>query len=171
MSCTLTVNGRTLVCKDAIGGIRRVWIKKFDAGDWGTPSSGGLAGAAVAITVYPFELTKNSGSFVQTINSSVENGTVFFEQVVTIQYAKIRAIDNSELSDLLKNRICIIVEDVNGNRMVMGHTSGCESNGGSISTGTAPGDLNGYNLTFVSHELVPAPILSAVTNITYGAAT
>lgn len=171
MSCTLTVNGRTLQCKDAIGGIRRVWFKKFDAADWGTPSDGALAGAAVAITVYPFELTKNSGSFVQTVQSSIENGTVYFEQVVTIQYPKIRAIDNKELADLLKNRVCIIVEDVNGNRMVMGHTSGCENNGGSISTGTASGDLNGYNITFVAHEVIPAPILSATTNITYGAPT
>ena len=81
MACTLTINGRAFPCKDKIGGIKRVWIKEFAATDWGTITAGVVA-AGATIEVFGFELTKNSGSFQQAVNASMENGVVFYSQVL-----------------------------------------------------------------------------------------
>jgi hypothetical protein len=171
MACTITVSGRSFPCKDKIGGIKRVWIKSFDAADWGTVANGAISDAASAITVYGFELTKNTGSFQQTVTSSVENGTVFFSQVVELTMPNLVADDNEELYNLLKSRLCVIVQDNNDNYMIMGHTTGAEATGGTIGTGTAKGDLNGYQIQLTAEEAIPAPFLTTITggNVTFQA--
>ena len=159
MACTLTINGRAFPCKDKIGGIKRVWIKQFDAADWGATTAGVIASAGVGGSpwiVFGFELTKNSGSFQQAVNASVENGVVFYSQVLEITMNNLVAADNVEIADLL-----VIVQDVNDNYFAMGHTQGAEGTGGTIGTGTAKGDLNGYQLQFTAEEAIPAPFVAA----------
>jgi len=169
MACTLTINGRAFPCKDKIGGIKRVWIKEFAATDWGTITAGVVA-AGTAIEVFGFELTKNSGSFQQAVTASVENGTVFYSQVIEMTMNNLVAADNVEIGDLLKGRLTIIVQDVNDNYFAMGHTTGAEATGGTIGTGTAKGDLNGYQLQFTAEEAIPAPfVASDDANITFTA--
>lgn len=171
MACTLTINGRAFPCKDKIGGIKRVWIKQFDASDWGSITAGVIA-AASAITVFGFELTKNSGSFQQTVTASVENGTVFYSQVLELSMPNLVAADNVEIADLLKNRLCVIVQDNNDNYFLMGHTTGAEATGGTVGTGTAKGDLNGYQIQLTAEEVIPAPfVASDDSNITFTAGT
>ena len=171
MACSIIINGRAFPCKDKIGGIKRVWIKSFDAADWGSVSSGAITDAASAITVYGFELTKNSGSFQQTVTASVENGTVFFSQVVELTLPNLSGGDSAEIYDLLKSRLCVIVQDNNDNYMIMGHTTGAEATGGTIGTGTAKGDMNGYQIQLTAEEAIPAPFLTTTSggNITFTA--
>ena len=172
MACTLTINGRAFPCKDKIGGIKRVWIKEFDAADWGATTAGVIAASASGITVFGFELTKNSGSFQQAVNASMENGVVFYSQVLEMTMPNLIAADNVEVADLLKGRLTIIVQDVNDNYFAMGSTAGSEASGGTIGTGTAKGDLNGYQLQFTAEEAIPAPFVAADdTNITFTAGT
>jgi len=169
MACTLTINGRAFPCKDKIGGIKRVWIKAFNASDWGSITSGVIA-AASAIEVFGFELTKNSGSFQQTVTASVENGTVFYSQVLELTMPNLVAADNVEIADLLKNRLFVIVQDNNDNYFLMGHTTGAEATGGTVGTGTAKGDLNGYQIQLTAEEVIPAPfVASDDSNITFTA--
>jgi hypothetical protein len=173
MPCNITITGRGYPCKDAIGGVRRFWVKAFDpdGSNWGTVTAGALAGAAEAITVYSFQLTKNTASFVQTINASMETGNVFYSQVLEVTIPKMEAAVNAEIADLVKTRLCVIVETANGERLVMGLLNGVDVTGGTITTGTAAGDLHGYTLTFTAEEKLPAPVLSATTNITYTSET
>jgi hypothetical protein len=169
MACSITVSGRSFPCKDKIGGIKRVWIKAFDADDWGSITSGVIA-ADAAITVYGFELTKNSGSFQQTVTASVENGTVFFSQVLELTMPNLGATDNEEIYELLKSRLAVIIQDNNDNYMLMGHTTGSEATGGTVGTGTAKGDLNGYQIQLTAEEAIPAPFVSSSdANITFTA--
>ena len=169
MACSITISGRSFPCKDKIGGIKRVWIKAFDAADWGSITSGVIA-AGAAITVYGFELTKNSGSFQQTVTASVENGTVFFSQVLELTMPNLVATDNEEIYDLLKSRLAVIIQDNNDNYMLMGHTTGAEATGGTVGTGTAKGDLNGYQIQLTAEEAIPAPFVSSSdANITFTA--
>jgi hypothetical protein len=169
MACSITVSGRSFPCKDKIGGIKRVWIAPFDADNWGSITSGVIA-AAEAVTVYGFELTKNSGSFQQTVTASVENGTVFFSQVLELTMPNLAATDNEEIYDLLKSRLAVIIQDNNDNYMLMGHTTGAEATGGTVGTGTAKGDLNGYQIQLTAEEAIPAPfVASDDANITFTA--
>jgi len=171
MACSLTIDGRAFPCKDKIGGIKRVWIKQFASDDWGTITAGVVA-AGGAITVFGFEITKNSGSFQQAVNASVENGTVFYSQVLELSLPNLVAADNVEIQDLLQNRLTVIVQDVNDNYFAMGHTTGAEATGGTVGTGTAKGDFNGYQIQLTAEEAIPAPfVASDDTNITFTAGT
>jgi len=170
MACNITISGRGFPCKDAIGGVRKFWTAFFDedGSKWAaSPTAGALSGAAEAITFYGFELSRNNASFTQTINASVENGSVFYEQVLEVTIPKMEAGVNAEIADLMKVRLFIIVETMNGEKLLMGYKNGVEATGGTIVTGAAMGDLHGYTLTFTSREKVPAPVITATTNLTY----
>lgn len=166
MACTLTITGRAFPCKDKIGGIKRVWIKQFETTDWGTITEGEIS-AGQAITVFGFEITKNAGSFQQAVNASVENGTVFYSQVLELSLPNLVAGDNEKVADILKSRLTVIVQDVNDNYFAMGHTTGAEATGGTVGTGTAKGDFNGYQLQLTAEEAIPAPFVDIVNDITF----
>jgi len=165
MACDLGA-GRAYPCKDAIGGIKAVIWCVLDDAKYAAIAAGAVADTTAIMTMYRWELSKNSGSFAQNVKSSIENGTVYFEQVLTIQTPKLSAVDNDELAEVLKNRLSIVVQDNNDNFHIMGYATGAEVTGGNFGTGTAKGDLNGYNLVFTAEEKQPAPFFIDLSSST-----
>ncbi len=166
MACTLTVTGRSLPCRDALGGVKKVWIITTAGGTastsftddlWVYDSAAGDVTAKAGSVGKDFVSPKNTSSFTQTINSSIENGTVFYSQVLSLVCNKPVAADVVELTNLGKGRLGILVQDMNDNYFVMGHTRGAELSGGTLTTGTALGDMNGFTLEFTAEEAIPAP--------------
>ena len=159
MACTLTLTGRSLPCRDALGGVKNVWIvtSAFTNDMWTYDDTVGDVVAAAATTAKDYVSPKNSSSFTQTVNSSIENGTVFYTQTLSLVLNKPVVADVLELTELGKGRLAIIVQDTNDNYFVMGHTRGSELSGGTLTTGTAVGDLAGYTLEFTAEEGIPAP--------------
>ena len=161
MACTLT-KGRIEPCKDVVGGIKNVYFTDF--GDYGTVSESNdeITDMTGTFTAYKYELKGNS-SFEQTVTSSRENGTTFFEQTLNLTLHKLSKEDNKEIKLLAYGRPHIAVEDYNGNVFVMGLEHGAEVTGGTIVTGAAMGDLSGYTLTFSAQEVKPANFVSSPT--------
>src|SRR5210317_973305 len=162
MTCDLT-KGRKEPCKDVVGGLKAVYF--IDYGDLGTvaKTEDEITDLSGTFTAYKYELKGNS-SFEQTITSSRENGTTFFEQTLNLTLKKLSKEDNKELKLLAFGRPHVVVEDYNGNACVMGAEHGAEVTGGSISTGAAMGDLSGYTLTLAASELQPANFLEGATS-------
>ncbi len=168
MACTATIAGRALPCKDALGGIKKVWVAPFSVDMWDVVASGAIADAAAALTLKDFDMLKNTGSFTQSVNASIENGTIFYTQVVSCVFSKIVAADIGDFEAMIKGRLAIVVQDVNDNYFVMGHIRGCEVSGGSIESGTALGDMNGLKYEFTAEEVIAAPFLTiAGANLTF----
>src|SRR6056300_1892954 len=161
MACDLT-KGRKEPCKDVVGGLNAIYF--IDYGDLGTvtETDDEITDLSGTFTAHKYELKGNS-SFEQTVNSSRENGTTFFEQTLNLTLKKLSKEDNKELKLLAFGRPHVAVEDYNGNVFVMGLEHGAEVTGGSISTGAAMGDLSGYTLTLSASELKPANFVSAPT--------
>ena len=155
-NCDLAA-GRILPCKNGIGGIKEVLWCKLSEVTYAAISAGAVADITSTTIFFRWQLTKNSGSFQQNIQSSIENGTVYYEQVLTIQTPVLDAAISAELDSVIGNRLSIIVRDVNDNFHIMGYAMGAEVTGGNFGTGTAKGDLNGYNLVFTAEEIQPAP--------------
>ena len=162
MACDLT-KGRKEPCKDSVGGIKNVFFADFgditiayDSTDTDVVDDLG------AVTVFKYELKGNS-SFEQTITSSRENGTTFFEQALNLTLKKLTVQDHKELKLISYGRPHIVVQDYNGNAFLMGAEHGCDVTGGTIVTGAAMGDLSGYTLTFSAMEQVPANFLEGAT--------
>ena len=162
MACDLT-KGRKVPCKDVIGGLVRAWFVDF--GDLGTvtESADQITDMSGTFTAFQYDL-HGVNSFEQSITSSRENGTTFFEQSISLQFPKLSKEDNAELKLMAFNRPHICIEDRNGNFMQFGLVHGCEVTGGSIVSGTAFGDLSGYTLTFTAQEAKPANFIQSGTS-------
>lgn len=162
MSCDLTI-GRAEPCKDAIGGIKAVYFINFgDVTGLTYDTTGSVTDEVTnlgALTAYKWEVLGAGNSLEETINSSRDNGTTIFEQVVNLQLKKMDSESTQQVKILAYGRPYIVVEDYNGNSRIAGVTTGCDLTGGTITTGTAKTDLNGYTLVFTGQEGRPAPFL------------
>jgi hypothetical protein len=162
MPCALT-QGYTFDCKDNIGGLKSVWFI-----GWNDVSSVTVASGLVsAITksagkvFYKYQLVRNTASFTENIAGSIENGTVVYNQELTIVINKMNVSMRNEILLLAQNNLMAVVEDQNGRYWLGGRYNGLDLLTGSSSTGTAQSDRNGYTLTFSGGEKELAPEVSS----------
>ena len=166
MACDISL-GRTEKCKDSIGGLRAVYFVNWeDATSYtydvtNTDAITAVAGTPIA---FKYEL-KGTSSFEQTITSSRENGTTFFEQKVSLTLKKLSVVDHKQIKLLSYGRPQVIVEDNNGNLFYAGLTKGMEVTGGTIVTGAAMGDMSGYTLELSGSEPVPANYITTTLTL------
>ena len=106
---------------------------------------------------YKYELVKNTGSLTETITTSVENGTVFYAQELSIVLNKLQANTRNEILLLAQSTLMVVVQDANDKYWLLGRFTGLDVTGGTSATGTAQGDRNGYTLTFTGGEKQLAP--------------
>jgi hypothetical protein len=132
-------------------------------------AAGTIADSTAAMAFKNYDMHKNTGSFTQTVNASVENGTIFYTQVVSCVFSNEVAADIGDFQDLTKGRMFIVVQDVNNNLFVMGHTRGVELTGGTLESGVAMGDFNGLKYEFTGEEFIAAPFLAATLGVPTGA--
>jgi len=159
MACTLTT-GRSLPCRDSVGGLKAVYFADYDTLGTLTVTSGNVDSISGTPTLFQFDLKGNS-SLEQTINASTENGTVFYEQTLNLTLTKLDLATQEELKLIAHARPHVFVEDYNGNYLLVGAVHGAEVSGGTIVTGAAMGDLSGFTLTLTAQETIPAYFVTA----------
>lgn len=156
MACALTT-GRAEPCKDSVGGLKAVYFVDF--GDLGAAtyaaSSDTISAFAGTYDAFKFDL-RGTSSFEQTINSSRDNGTTFYEQTLNLQLKKMDSATHNELALLVVARPHVFIEDNNGDVFIAGLEFGMDVSGGTLVTGAAMGDLSGYTLTLTGMEKKPA---------------
>jgi|SanBayMetagenome_1026888.scaffolds.fasta_scaffold00471_7 hypothetical protein len=158
MACALT-QGYTLDCKDSLGGIVEVYFMASQDVSSYTVSGGVMTALTKASgkRFYKYELVKATSGVVENINASVENGTIFYQQELTIVLNKLQANTRNEILLLAKNLLVAVAKDNNGKYWYFGLTRGLDITAGSGQTGTAEGDRSGYTLTFTGKEPELAP--------------
>ena len=161
MSCDIA-NGRLEPCKDSVGGINAVYFVNYGDITSITPDStdtdvidsvGGTPNA------YKFDVRGNS-TYTENIQSSRENGTTAFEQVLELSLKKLTKEDHKTIKILSFGRPNILIEDNNGNVFLAGAEYGVDVTGGTIVTGGAMGDMSGYTLSFTGMEKAPANFIN-----------
>jgi hypothetical protein len=161
MACDLT-GGRLKPCKDAVGGIRKIHFVDFgDLGDV-TLTDDQVTDLSGTFSYHTYDVKGNS-SLETNINTSLENGTTFFEQVVNVTLHKLTKEDNKELKLMAYGRPHIFVETFDGNLLLVGREHGAEVTGGTAVTGTAMGDLQGYTLTLTANEITMPNFVDGAT--------
>ena len=165
MACENLSLGRLKPCKDTVGGIKNIYF--VDYGDftgilYNATDTDVIDTLAGTFSAYKYEVHFSS-SFTQNIQSSMENGTTAFEQVLEVTLPKLTKEDHKELKLISFGHPHVIVEDQNGNFFVAGLLNGMSVTGGTIVTGLNMADLSGYTLTLTGMEKVPANFLD--TNI------
>lgn len=155
MSCSLTT-GYALGCRDAVGGIKTIYVQAINAtGSVNTNGSGlvtGFTPTSVSGSWFEYDLTKATSSMTETLNASTENGTLFYTPEVTFTINKLQTSVRNELRLLARNRLLVIVQDNNNRYWVLGAANGLEASAGTAGTGTAFGDRSGYEMTLTGME-------------------
>ena len=174
MACDIGF-GRLEPCKDSVGGITAVYFVNY--GDLGTlvydaTDTDVIDSVGASIDAYRYDVRGNS-SYTENIQSSRENGTTAFEQVLELSLKKITKEDQKTIKLLAFGRPHVVVEDNNGNAFIAGLLHGADVSGGTIVTGTAMSDMSGYTLSFTGMEKTPSNFIgvasagnTAVENIT-----
>jgi hypothetical protein len=162
MACNLT-QGFTLDCKDSTGGVKSIWLIDWASSGF-TVASGEVTATTVASgDVFQYELPKQTGSMTVTTNVSTENGTVFNQADIVLRLRKLSTSKRNELKLLAQNRVFCIVKDNTDNYWLCGYEHGCDVTSMTAETGTALGDLVGYNITLSAIEQeAPYLVQSAV---------
>jgi len=141
-----------LDCMDAIGGIKSAYILAGEITSY-TEATGEITALVGTGDFFEIDLPKDTAFYSETITIAPANGTVFYQGVLTIILQKLTAAKRNQILLLAQNReLRIVFIDNNNTTYIMGLTRGSVMSGGTIQTGTALGDLSGYNLTFQSQE-------------------
>jgi hypothetical protein len=161
MSCLLT-QGRQEVCKESVGGLQGVYFINYTTGSFTKNGAGQVTALPSGSTVYYYELKGNS-AYTETVNSSRDNGTTFFNQELTLNLKKLTNEMTTQLKLMAYGRPQIVIWTMNGDALLVGEREGADVTGGTIQTGGALGDLYGYSVTFTGMEQLPAAFLSGST--------
>ncbi len=159
----LTV-GRQEPGKNSVGGLKAVY---FVTSGMLTPAdltydvtnTDAIATATPVTTAVKYDL-RGANSLDETIVSSREMGTTFFQLKLALKLKKLSMKDHKELKLLAFGRPQCVVEDNNGNYFFCGLKNGLDVTGGTIARGANLADLSGYTLELSGEEPVPANFLS-----------
>lgn len=156
MACALTA-GRALDCRDSVGGIKRLLITELANKATLTTTAGAITAFTLATSkqFWSYEQVRETSNFSEAIQASVENGTLAYETTLTAIFNKGETATRNQIRLLAQNRLMVIAEDRNGKYWLLGEINGTELTAGSYNSGTAMGDRNGYELTFVAKEVEP----------------
>lgn len=159
MACDLN-SGRTVGCKDGVGGIVRVYIGNYVDVTAGAAfaETDEVVSAIETQTYYQFDVRPETSSLTVNFQASPTNGTTFFEQNLSLVFQKLDSTDIKDIRVLCQGRPNIWVEtqdrDSAGLPVVylLGAEFGMNVTGGAAQSGTAMGDLTGYNLEIQGKE-------------------
>lgn len=177
MSNCYISSGVDLGCSDGIGGIKSIWVLGSSGATAPSVSAVSITGSTGPITGitgsgvwYNFELKRNTSSLSQNTTKNFENGTIFWEQVLTAVLFKYDQAKRNLLLELGQNdKIQIVAVDQNDVQYYLGQVNGMYLSGGSAASGTAFGDRNGYELIFTGQEAEPANVVSGVLSTVFAA--
>jgi len=180
MACTALTKGRGLDCNRISGGIKNIYFGVYDK--FVDPIDGtGIAQSSGEITDIEMVAGTGSGLFRYTtplgvasisesITGSRENGTIFYTPTVNLVLNKLTKEDQNEIKLLGQTKVVIFAELnatlANGHNVIvgLGVTNGMELNAGTMDSGAAFGDRNGYTLTFDGLEPAPFAMVADYTS-------
>tara|TARA_R100001594_G_scaffold852_1_gene3492 strand:+ start:4481 stop:5062 length:582 start_codon:yes stop_codon:yes gene_type:complete len=173
MACTNLTRGRGLDCNRISGGVKKIFFSVFDPNvSYTYDATHKLEIDAIdwnGSTIYEYVMPLGVASITDTITGSRENGTIFYTPTVNIILNRLTKEDQNEIKLLGQTKVRIFAQLnqqlSNGHDVfiALGMANGMELNTGTIDSGAAFGDRNGYTLTFDGLEAIPFAFLEDYT--------
>tara|TARA_R110000751_G_scaffold6413_2_gene27367 strand:+ start:168 stop:755 length:588 start_codon:yes stop_codon:yes gene_type:complete len=178
MACTALTKGRGLDCNRISGGVKFIYFGVYD--QFTAPiSTVGIAVTAAEVTdiemtaatgLYRYSMPLGVASVTDTIVGSRENGTIYYTPTAQVLFNRLTKEDQNEIKLLGATKVVIFAQLnqqllSNGHDVIicLGRVNGMELNAGTMDTGAAWGDKNGYTLTFDGIEQDPFPMVADYT--------
>jgi hypothetical protein len=162
MSCSNLTAGILDLCNDGFGGVQKVFLANGPV-----TSFAHTDGVVTSITVdgdpvtpqdfFVFEVPRQTSSFTETITATQENGTLMFEQSLTMIFNQMSADKRNQI--LLMGQATTMLAvflDGNGKYWSVGLELGSYMSAGTVVSGVAYSDRSGYEITITGTEKVPS---------------
>lgn len=170
MSCEIS-HGRVEECKDSVSGLKAIYIINYDdlnednaTFDTGTTDEEDELVSwepAAPLSMYKYELKSTANALNTTINASRDAGTTFFSQELVVNLKRQDVVTHKQVKLLSYGRPRIIARTMTDQFFMLGFAQGCDVSAGTIGSGAALGDFNGYQLTFTAEEELPPLFIDA----------
>jgi len=162
MSCSNLTAGILDLCNDSFGGIQKIFLA-----NGAVESFTETAGVVTAITVggsplvpadfFEFEVPRQTSTFNETITATQENGTLMFQQDITMVFNQMEAAKRNQILLMAQATTMVTVAlDGNGKYWSIGLEFGSYMASGTATSGTAYTDRNGYEITISGMEKTPS---------------
>ena len=176
MACGLLTKGRGLDCNRISGGVKNIYFGVYD--QFTAPiQTTGIVQVDGEITdiemasnvLYRYTTPLGVASVTETIVGSTENGTIFYTPSINIILNRLTKEDQNQIKLLGATKVVIFAQLnqqlANGHDVIigLGVTNGMNLNAGTMDSGAAFGDRNGYTLTFDGMEPIPFPMVADYT--------
>ena len=176
MACTALTAGRGLDCNRISGGVKFIYFGVYD--QFTAPIDGtGIVAASGEVTdiemasniLYRYSMPLGVASVTDTIVGSRENGTIYYTPTAQVLFNRLTKEDQNQIKLLGATKVVIFAQLnqqlANGHDVIicLGRVNGMELNAGTMDTGAAWGDKNGYTLTFDGMEAEPFPMVADFT--------
>jgi len=161
MACSNLTAGVLDLCNDSTGGIQKIFIANGPV-----ESITESAGVITAITVggsalvpadfFVFETPRQTSSITETATVSQENGTLYFDQQLTMVFNRMEATKRDQLLLMAQatSMVCV-AKDGNNKYWSIGVEKGAFTVSASATSGTAYADRNGYEIVLGGLESSP----------------
>lgn len=157
MPCSQTLSGLARECGVNLGGIKEVYLANFDDVASVTITSNLITAITMngtpAKKFYAYVFNPNTSNFTTTIQANRENGSLYFETVLSLVFAKQDATKRVEVNALAQAGMMAIVRDANDVCYLLGYNEPLLMTSGTAETGTAKADRNGYALEFTDAQM------------------
>ena len=163
MACTALTKGRGLDCNRISGGIKFIYFAVYDQVTSIPTANGEITDLEMGSnSLYRYTMPLGVASLTDTITGSRENGTIFYTPTVNIVLNRLTKEDQNQIKLLGQTKVIIFAQlnqtvTATGHDVIvcLGSVNGMELNAGTMDSGAAFGDRNGYTLTFDGLENQP----------------
>ena len=173
MACTNLTKGRGLDCNRIAGGVKFIYFSVYDEmASFAYDATNPLEIDTIDFnsnTIYRYTMPLGVSSVTDTIVGSRENGTIYYTPSINIILNRLTKEDQNEIKLLGSTKVRIFAQLnqqlTNGHDVIiaLGMENGLELNAGTMDSGVAFGDRNGYTLTFDGMEPKPFAMLEDYT--------
>ena len=175
MACIALTKGRSLDCNRISGGVKFIYFGVYDEFTAPIETTGivqslgqitDIEMSPVTKTLYRYTTPLGVASVTETITGSTENGTIFYTPTVNVLLNRLTKEDQNQIKLLGQTKVVIFAQLneklANGHDVIigLGVSNGMALNAGSMDSGAAFGDRNGYTLTFDGLEPIPFPMVA-----------
>jgi hypothetical protein len=173
MACGTLTKGRGLDCNRISGGVKFIYFGVLD--QFTAPiETVGLPVTAGEVTdlemgandLYRYTMPLGVASITDTIVGDRSNGTIYYTPTAQVLFNRLSKEDQNQVKLLGATKVVVFAQlnqqTTAGTDIIvaMGVVNGMELNAGTIDSGAAWGDKNGYTLTFDGMEASPMPMVA-----------
>jgi hypothetical protein len=171
-SCSFN-SGLPIACKDAMTGLKSLWIGNFEnLISYTANTTNVVTGITMssATFFYKFNLLKEAAGFTEPLDGTPQNGTNSYIPTLDLYLSKFSTTVRNQILLLARAKLAMIILDQNNQYWLLGPSNGMDLISGTGMIGKAyTGEQNGWIMQFtgneplISQEITPG-IIAAITS-------